>query len=91
MKLIIYKIDFNDCLATYIGQTSEYLRTCICHHSYERKNKISSDNSSALMHRLDWNDNFKFAYASVITTETSKNEKFWNIRYEEIKNRISSH
>jgi len=58
---VIYKINCNDCDATYVGQTKRQLRTRIREHKNnikldQSKHSVISEHIIKFSHSFDWND-----------------------------------
>lgn len=65
---IVYEIPCNNCEATYIGQTSQYLENRIKSHKYDKKNATALTNH-------DRNKNHKFNYTETKILKTENNLK----------------
>ncbi|KAM0728324.1 hypothetical protein ACS0PU_005106 [Formica fusca] len=65
---VIYKIDCNDCDASYVGQTKRQLNTRITEHkNHIRRN--ASNHSVITDHRIDFDHNFDWEGVRILDTE----------------------
>ncbi|KAM0737155.1 hypothetical protein ACS0PU_000248 [Formica fusca] len=65
---VIYKIDCNDCDASYVGQTRRQLNTRITEHkNHIRRN--ASNHSVITEHRINFNHNFDWDGVRILDTE----------------------
>jgi len=89
---IVYKINCNNCDASYVRQTKRKMRTKIKEH----QNNIKLDKSKHSViteHILDFNHNFDWDNIKILDTESNYNKRLISemLHIKEKKNGINSH
>jgi len=71
---IVYKIECDNCDASYVGQTGRKLITRINEHK-KQINKLTTNKSVITEHRLNLNHDFKWDEVKILDKETVYNKR----------------
>jgi len=88
---IVYKINCNNCEATYVGQTKRQLKTRIKEH-YNNIRSDESKHSVITQHILNFNHMFNWDDVGILDTESNYNKRLVSemLHIKEQKNGINS-
>jgi hypothetical protein len=71
---VVYKIECNNCEATYVGQTKRHLKTRINEHMNNKK-LDESRHSVITNHTIEFNHSFKWQDTKIIDSEPNYNKR----------------